>query len=88
LTVAGGRGVEQPMSTRLCQARRTSQTWLRAIIGCNIEERIPICEFRPTTTNTAASAGRLLLPGAFLVAISAQLLAPFVLIDFCFSSFL
>jgi len=31
--------------------------------------------------------GALLLPGAFLVAIGAQLLAPFVLIDFGFPAF-
>jgi hypothetical protein len=33
-------------------------------------------------------AYRLLLPGALLVTMSAQLLAPFVFIDFGFSSFL
>jgi hypothetical protein len=29
----------------------------------------------------------LLLPGALLMAMGAQLLAPFVLVDFCFSTF-
>jgi hypothetical protein len=31
--------------------------------------------------------GRLLLPGALLVAIQAQLLAPFMLVDFCLAAF-
>jgi hypothetical protein len=30
---------------------------------------------------------RLLLPGALLVTIQAQLLAPFVLVDFCLAAF-
>jgi hypothetical protein len=31
--------------------------------------------------------GRLLLPSALLVAIQAQLLAPFMLVDFCLAAF-
>jgi hypothetical protein len=31
--------------------------------------------------------GKLLLPGALLVTIQAQLLAPFMLVDFCLAAF-
>jgi hypothetical protein len=49
--------------------------------------------FPPARTNRAeATNGRfrqreLLLPGALLVTMGAQLLAPFVFVDFCFSPF-
>jgi hypothetical protein len=40
---------------------------------------------RPRTLKNAR--GRLLLPGALLVTIQAQLLAPFMLVDFCLAAF-
>jgi hypothetical protein len=56
-------------------------------MGCNIEERGWIGELRPEG-NPTPNGRPLLLPGALLVAISAELLAPFMFIDFRFSSFL
>ena len=41
----------------------------------------------PASTRETLCEGALLLPGALLVAIGAQLLAPFVLIDFGFPAF-
>jgi hypothetical protein len=41
----------------------------------------------PRTAVKSHGAGRLLLPGALLVTVQAQLLAPFVFIDFCLTAF-
>src|SRR5438067_1087468 len=64
-------GVEQPINTRLGRARTTSQTCMRTIMGCNIEERSSIGEPRSQRLSATLSQ-RLLLPGALLVAISAE----------------
>jgi hypothetical protein len=42
---------------------------------------------RNRARRTGKACGRLLLPSAFLVAIQAQLLAPFVAVDLCLAAF-
>jgi hypothetical protein len=41
----------------------------------------------PPTANTRIARDSLLLPGALLVTIQAQLFAPFMLVDFCLAAF-
>jgi hypothetical protein len=41
----------------------------------------------PRTALKSHGDGRLLLPGALLVTVQAQLLAPFMFVDFCLTAF-
>jgi len=58
-----------------CVARRPKETAPRALAGCTGNPK------RPKTIPG------LLLPGAFFVAVGAQLFAAFVFVDFAFAAF-
>jgi hypothetical protein len=56
-------------------------------VGANKDRSRTVAKIRRPRTDELNRRAELLLPGALLVTIQAQLLAPFVLIDFCLAAF-